>query len=109
MKITNRKLSQKSENAAATAFNGRVQVASGALRHAKGDVITDRFLIEDKITQKLSYGMKAAILEKIRLEAANRGRRAMLRVTLGNNKTYCIVTQDEMLELLMLAGIDQND
>jgi hypothetical protein len=103
--LTNRQMSQKSEAAAAVAFKGRTQIASGSLHFAKGDVICDRFLIEDKITDKLSYALKKSILDKIRIEAANRGRRAMLRVTLLDGKPYCIVSQDEMLEILMLANL----
>ena len=97
--LTVKQRSQISEKDAARKFGGRVQIASGALRHAKGDVLTDRYLIEDKTTNAASYSLKKGRFEKARIEAFNRGKRAMMRITI-QGETLCVVTEQEMLEIL---------
>lgn len=60
-KIRHKKLeSKKSEKEAAKFFKGRRQPASGALRVAalKGDVISKKFLIEDKVTAAQQYTVR---------------------------------------------------
>jgi len=91
--------SQKSEKTAAKLFGGRMQPASGAMRHAKGDIKTDVYLIEDKITGNGSYSLKKTIWEKIRLEAYNRRRIPMMRITV-QGRTLCVVEENHMLQLL---------
>lgn len=99
MRLTVKEASQRSEKQAAQVFGGRVQLASGALRHAKGDIKTPTHLIEDKITDKASYPLKKAIWDKIRLEAFNRQRTPMMRITIQGT-TLCVVSEQEMKRLL---------
>lgn len=98
-RYTNKEKSQKSEKQAAVNFGGRVQIASGALRHSKGDILTDQYLIEDKVTDKSSYSLKKAIWEKIRLEAFNRQRKPMMRITIAG-RVLCVVEEKEMKVLI---------
>lgn len=95
-----RAFSAKSEKAAAAKFGGRVQIASGALRVAKGDVITDRFLIEDKITDKSSFSVSKDIWQKIRAHALRHKRQPMIRITVEGKHTFCVLEEDELLYLL---------
>ena len=67
--ITVKKRSQKQEKSVAKDFIAKVVVASGALWGAKGDVRSDKFLIECKTTQKDYYSLTATIWEKIEQEA----------------------------------------
>lgn len=95
-----RAFSAKSEKKAAQLFKGRVQIGSGAFKIAKGDVLTDRFLIEDKITDKSSFSVNKAIWEGIRRNALKHRRQPMIRVTVEGKHTFCILEQDELLHLL---------
>lgn len=72
---TVKKRSQKQEKSVAKDFNAKTVVASGALWGAKGDVRSDKFLIECKTTEKGYYSLKASVWEKISEEALkDRGR-----------------------------------
>lgn len=68
MKTVKRR-SQKQEKSVAKDFNARVTVASGALWGAKGDVRSDKFLIECKTTGKDYYSLTSKVWEKIEEEA----------------------------------------
>lgn len=92
-----KKASRKSENRAASNFGGRTQIASGALRHAKGDVITPVYLIEDKITDKASYSLTLAVWRKIRLEAFRHQRTPMMRITISG-QVLCVLAEDDFLQ-----------
>jgi hypothetical protein len=99
---TNREKSQRSEKEAAAKFGGRPQIASGALRHAKGDVKTPRYLIEDKVTDKKSYTLTKALWQKIKIEAFNRQRIPMFRTTIQGT-VLCTVAEDELAHLCNCA------
>lgn len=98
--LSNKERSKKSEKAAAEKFGGRVQLASGALRIAKGDVVTGRFLIEDKVTEKPSFSVSETIWKKIRQQAFKHNKQPLIRITVEGNKTFCILEEDELLYLL---------
>lgn len=66
---TVKKRSQKQEKSVAKSFNARVTAASGALWGMKGDVRSDKFLIECKTTEKDYYTLTAKVWEKIQEEA----------------------------------------
>lgn len=68
MKTVKRR-SQKQEKSVAKKFNARLTAASGALWGMKGDVRSDRFLIECKTTEKDYYTLTAKVWEKIQEEA----------------------------------------
>lgn len=97
---TNKQLSAKSEKAAAAKFGGHRQIASGALHFAKGDIKTERYLIEDKITRGDSFTLTSALWDKIRKEALHARKRPLFRITLGNGKTVVVAQEDDFLELL---------
>lgn len=98
---TVKQMSQKSEKEAAAKFKGRTQIASGALSHSKGDIRTEKFLIEDKITEKSSYGVSRKVWDKIAKEGLQVGRTPLLRVTLAGktlivcDETYFLSITDE--------------
>lgn len=64
-----KKKSQRQEKRTAREFKGRTTPASGALSGIKGDVRTDKFLIENKFTDSDSYTLKFVTWNKIRMEA----------------------------------------
>ena len=68
MKTVKRR-SQKQEKSVAKKFNARLTAASGALWGMKGDVRSDKFLIECKTTEKDYYTLTAKVWEKIQEEA----------------------------------------
>ena len=97
---TNKQLSAKSEKAAAAKFNGRRQIASGALHFAKGDIKTDIYLIEDKITRGDRFNLTSKLWDKLRLEALQARKRPLFRITLGNGRTVIVTQEDDFLALL---------
>lgn len=75
-----KKLSNKHESFIADYFGGKTVIASGALYFAKGDVITDNYLIECKATEKDYYTLKKSVITKIRTEAIKCGRIPLLAI-----------------------------
>lgn len=55
-----------------------VHPASGAMEGLKGDLSNDQFLLEQKVTEKLSISIKYAWLEKISKEALEKGKEPAL-------------------------------
>lgn len=81
-----KKLSNKHEKDIAEIFNGRTQIASGAipLVGMKGDVISPDYLIECKATEKTFYALKRKVVEKIEKEALKCGRVPILAIRISN-------------------------
>lgn len=81
-----KKLSNKHEKDIAEVFNGRVQIASGAipLVGMKGDVVSPDYLIECKATEKSFYALKRKVVEKIEKEALKCGRIPILAIRVSN-------------------------
>jgi len=78
-----KKKSQKQEARVAKELDGRAQPGSGAIEHLKGDVTTDRFLIEAKRTDKKSISITGEWLSKIDQEALNVGKIPALVFEIG--------------------------
>ena len=79
MKTVKRR-SQKQEKSVAKKFNARLTAASGALWGIKGDVRSDKYLIECKTTEKDYYTLTAKVWEKIQEEAIQDHMRTPLMV-----------------------------
>lgn len=75
-----KKLSNKHETFIAESLGGKTVIASGALYFAKGDVVTDDYLIECKATEKDYYILKGKILNKIENEALKCNRIPLLAI-----------------------------
>lgn len=75
-----KKLSNKHETFIAESLDGKTVIASGALYFAKGDVVTDDYLIECKATEKDYYILKGKILSKIENEALKCNRIPLLAI-----------------------------
>ena len=88
-----KKVSQRQERDIAKCMNGRAVIASGALWGAKGDVRTDDYLIEAKITTKVSYyTLHVDTWEKIEAEAAmDNGRIPLIFVDIEKGNTRLVV------------------
>lgn len=102
MRSEGQKQSKKHENRLAKAVGGSRTAASGAFWSRKGDVRSDDLLIEHKWTGKLSFSVKAAVLEKIVKEAIMDSRTPVLGISL-NNENYVLLTEDDFLELRQLV------
>lgn len=65
----------------------------------KGDVRTDNLLIEQKTTDKNSYSVRDAELDKAEIEAYQSGtRRGIMRITLGSGRAVYVIPADLMVE-----------
>jgi len=105
-KLTVKQMSQKSENEAAKKYGGRTQIASGALSHSKGDIKTETFLIEDKVTAKGSYSIASSVWNKIRKQGLQIGRLPLLRVTINcTSQSETVIVMDETDFLAMMCEL----
>lgn len=68
------------------AVGGKVVVGSGNQWHSKGDVELGELLVECKRTDKESYRLQLAELQKIKLEAAMEGKTAVMQVEISGKK-----------------------
>lgn len=88
---TVKKRSQKQENSVAKTFGGRVTAASGALWGMKGDVRSDKFLIECKTTEKDYYTLTSKTWEKIQEEAIkDHMRTPLMMIDLKDRDRYVV-------------------
>ena len=88
---TVKKRSQLQEKQVARQFDAKTVVASGALWGAKGDVRSDKFLIECKTTEKDYYSLTASVWEKIEREATKDHLRIPLMVIDLEDKDRVVV------------------
>lgn len=101
--LSTRGRSKFSERRAAATLQGRVQPASGALpqTHLKGDVITSKFLVDDKTTESASFSVKTALWQKLSREAFMNKRRPMLRLEFRKEDvTLYVIDEVTLYELL---------
>jgi len=91
--------SKRQEKAVAKAFEGRTTLASGALKFDKGDVETSKYLIECKTTEKNSFIIKKAVLEKIRREAINKHKFPLMSIEFQGYGRFILLREDLFLEL----------
>ena len=86
------------EKAVAKALGGRQVRGSGASPFSLGDVRLDRILVECKTstTEKSSYSVKKAVLDKIRKEAIEMGKYySILAFNFGpDSKNYYVIDED---------------
>ena len=66
---SNKERAQKRERSAAKELGGRSVIGSGSLWFDKGDIKTDKFLIEDKFTDSDSYTIKLSVLDIVEKQA----------------------------------------
>jgi len=94
--------SKRSEKRAALFLSGRVQPASGALPSPslKGDILTEQFLVDDKITARNSYGIGVALWRKLANESRQLSRHPMLRVCFTDGPTLYVIDEPALAELL---------
>ena len=78
---TQRKKSIAQEDRIAKKYDGGRRVpGSGSSPRADGDVSTDEFLIEAKLTEQKGYRVTHAVLEKITREAMGAGKTPLLEL-----------------------------
>jgi len=80
--VSKKKVSLLREAEIATKVGGRVQPASGALDHKKGDVVLEDFLLDSKGTEGTSIIVRGVDLTKISREAEQMGKIPALVLTL---------------------------
>jgi len=103
-KKRNKLLADKHENFVAAVLHGRKTLKSGTYPQQKGDVDSERFLIECKMTRKNSFVLKRETLRKVEKEAWNVGKCPALVVKFQNNEeqsNYIIIKLSDFLTLEM--------
>lgn len=86
----NKKEAQKRERKLATELGGKATPNSGATDASKGDVRFDKYLLDDKFTNKNAYTLKVDDLSKITREAYSVGKQPLftIHLTKGIAKFY---------------------
>lgn len=95
--------SRRHEERLAKVTGGNRVPASGAFWSRKGDVRSADLLIEHKWTGKLSFTLKAQVLEKIMTEAILEGRTPVLGFHL-NSRNYVVLDEEDFLGLRLLLA-----
>ncbi len=93
--LSNKARSKFSEKRAAETFGGRLQPASGALpsKFMKGDVKSDKFLVDDKVTKHESYSLGVPLWKKLANEAWTNDRRPAMRIAFDSGTTLIVVDE----------------
>lgn len=105
---SNKVLSKKSEARLAKTTNSKIQPASGALSHAKGDSISRDFLFEDKCTRADSFRVTCHLLDKLERQASQHNRFPAMRVQLSSTgRTVFILPERTFIEILQI--LEEND
>jgi hypothetical protein len=86
--------SQDNERKVARIFKGRIQPASGALPIAskKGDVKSDQFLVEAKVTKHGSYALRLKTWNKINAEAWNNSRHPAMCIEFSDGTKLVVLS-----------------
>ena len=95
--------SRKQEEKYAKRWEGRRQPASGSRPCQKGDVITEKYLVELKLTDKKSYRLETETLRKIWDEAAKRKKYPVLAIDFmqyGRTQISCVVLPTWVFEVM---------
>ena len=101
MKTPGQKASQAHEKRLEKVIGGNRVAASGAFWSRKGDVRSEKYLVEHKYTAAKSFSLKATELVKIEREALMVGRIPIFGISLGGNDYVVLLEQDfvEMADL----------
>lgn len=92
--MSDHKDSKNQEKRLAKELGGNRVPASGSFWNMKGDVRTDDFLVEAKITERGSYGVRRDIWEKIRREAILDGRTPVLALEIQGRRLAVLDWED---------------
>ncbi len=92
----------KKERRDAKKFGGRITPRSGGLWGFKGDVKSDKFLIESKHTDKKSFSVTQNLLKKLWEEGLMEQRIPILSVELGDGKEFVCLDKNDFIELITL-------
>jgi len=95
-KTDGQKASQHHERRLADLLGGTRPAASGAFWTRKGDVRSDKYLVEHKYTEKKSISVSRAVLDKIRTEAIMDQRIPVLALHVGG-RNYILMHEDDWL------------
>lgn len=102
MKTPGQKASQAHEKRLEKVIGGSRTAASGAFWSRKGDVRSEKYLVEHKYTAAKSFSIKAAELNKIQTEAFLVGRIPIFCLALGN-RDYVLLLEDDFVEMAGLG------
>lgn len=101
---TKKEASLLQEKEVAKLVDGQVQIASGALSHGGGDVLTDDWFFECKTvtTKKDSYSIKRSVIDKMKEQSFEQKRDycALAFRFEPEGKDYFIIDNDTMKYLL---------
>lgn len=79
---------RRREKSLAKDLGGRQQPGSGCFDGKGGDVLIDKFLVESKFTNALSYSISIQMLRKITLEAFQARKKPAMVIELSGGHMY---------------------
>lgn len=101
-----RKAAARLEQQTAKDLQGRTTPGSGAVRNTrlKGDVIAKHFRVECKLTEKASYALKRAVLDKIEHEALSNCQSPLMSLQI-DGKRYAVLRWEDFEQVVADAGM----
>ena len=91
---------QKQEKATAKRYGGRRTPVSGGKWSFPGDVTTDKFLIDDKTTDRKSFSITKVMWNKIRTEALKSMKRPVLKITFADGTSFVCLDEPDFYDLV---------
>ena len=106
---TTKQRSKQSEAQAAQTFGGKVQPASGAINRfdLKADVKSGKFLVDDKVTDNLSYSLKLETWRTLSDQAWKNNRRPAMRINFVQGEPL-IITDEATFKKMLAAWKKDN-
>ena len=97
---SNHRRSRLQESRAEKDYGGKRTPGSGNQWHTKGDVKTDRLLVECKTTVKKSYSLKLEDLVKHMAYGILENKIPVFEIEFSPWKTFIVLDKEDFLELL---------
>ncbi len=99
---TTKQRSKKSEAQAARTFGGKVQPASGAINRfdLKADVKSKSFLVDDKVTDNMSYTLQLKTWRTLSDQAWKNCRRPAMRVNFTQGEPVILLDETTFQDML---------
>jgi len=88
------KRSRLQERRAANDYGGHITPGSGNQWHSKGDVHSDKFIVECKSTTHASYSLKAADFLKLYLQSVVENKQPVMEIEFAHHN-LTLVVQDK--------------
>ena len=101
---------QNQEKGVAESLQGRTQIGSGNKPFYPGDVLSEKFLVSCKRTDKASISLKLKDIQEIAADALQTNKIPVMHIEIGNKKYWLIQDQDVIVSPeggTLIVGVEE--